>query len=230
MLTIMPLLDDATIASTDARSSIDDVNRLRLALLRTARNIRTHSLGEVTQSQVAVLATLDRHGESTIGQIADHEHVQPPSASKIVASLEARGLVERNSDPDDRRCSLIAATPELVMEAGKEVRRCEAGLHFGSRFPVDPARRAVYDYLPVSLMRLLLNADSFLGIAAFDKWVSNANGRQAIFFRDRLRQMGDHRGGIYFFIRKLLDQIFIFKRPADSSHNDQTYACRGKNP
>lgn len=81
--------------------------------------------------------------------------------------------------------SLVAATPELVMEAGAETRRCEAGLQFGSRFPVDPARRAVYDYLPVSLLRLLLNADSFLGIAAFDKWVSNANGRQAIFFRDR---------------------------------------------
>ena len=81
--------------------------------------------------------------------------------------------------------SLIAVTPELVMDAGAHTRRCEAGLHFGSRFPVDPARRAVYDYLPVSLLRLLLNADSFLGIAAFDKWVSNANGRQAIFFRDR---------------------------------------------
>jgi hypothetical protein len=81
--------------------------------------------------------------------------------------------------------SLITATPELVMEAGAETRRCEAGLHFGSRFPVDPARRAVYDYLPVSLLRLLFNADSFLGIVAFDKWVSNQNGRQAIFFRDR---------------------------------------------
>jgi len=112
MLTIMPLLDDATIASTDARSSIDDVNRLRLALLRTARNIRTHSLGEVTQSQVAVLATLDRHGESTIGQIADHEHVQPPSASRIVSHLEQRGLVVRRTDGGDRRRAVIALSAE----------------------------------------------------------------------------------------------------------------------
>jgi DNA-binding MarR family transcriptional regulator len=36
--------------------------------------------------------------------------VQPPSASKIVASLEVRGLIERRSDPDDRRCSLMAIT------------------------------------------------------------------------------------------------------------------------
>lgn len=91
--------------------------------------------------------------------------------------------------------SLIAVTPALVMEAGAEVRRCEAGLHFGSRYPVDPARRAVYDYLPVSLLRMLLNASSFLGMAAFDKWVSNANGRQTIFFRDRASRWLPAGGG-----------------------------------
>ena len=71
-------------------SSVDEVNRLRLVLLRTARNIRTHSIGDVTQSQIAVLATLSRHGDSTIGRIAEHEQVQPPSASRIVSNLERK--------------------------------------------------------------------------------------------------------------------------------------------
>jgi hypothetical protein len=53
---------------------------------------------------------------------------------------------------------------------------------------VDPLRQAVYDYLPLSLLRVVLNADSFCGMLAFDKWVSNANGRQAVFFRDRARR------------------------------------------
>jgi hypothetical protein len=83
---------------------------------------------------------------------------------------------------------LIEAVPELVMEAGREQRRCEPGLQFGSRYPVNPLRQAVYDYLPVSLLRAVLNADSFCGMLAFDKWVSNANGRQAVFFRDRARR------------------------------------------
>ena len=83
---------------------------------------------------------------------------------------------------------LIDAVPELVMEVGREPRRCEPGLHFGSRYPVHPLRQAVYDYLPVSLLRVVLNADSFCGMLAFDKWVSNANGRQAVFFRDRARR------------------------------------------
>jgi hypothetical protein len=81
------------------------------------------------------------------------------------------------------------------MEAGRTERRCEPGLHFGSRYPVDPLRQAVYDYLPLSLLRVVLNADSFCGMLAFDKWVSNANGRQAVFFRDRARRWLPPVGG-----------------------------------
>ena len=80
---------------------------------------------------------------------------------------------------------LIEGSPEMTMEAGWKNRRCEAGLHFGSRWPVDLHRRAVYDYLPWSMMELVVNLRTFCGMVAFDKWVSNANGRQAIFFRDR---------------------------------------------
>ena len=93
-------------------SSVVGVNRLRLVLLRIARNIRTHSIGDVTQSQVAVLATLSRHGDSTIGQIAEHEHVQPPSASRIVSNLERKGLVVRRADGADRRRVLIGLSPQ----------------------------------------------------------------------------------------------------------------------
>ena len=82
---------------------------------------------------------------------------------------------------------LIDETPELTMEVGRGKLRCEPGLHFGSQYPGDPARRAVYDYVPLSILRLVLNADTFCGMVAFDKWVSNADGRQAIFFRDRAK-------------------------------------------
>lgn len=91
--------------------------------------------------------------------------------------------------------ALIDLSPELVMEAGRSERRCEPGLQFGSRYPVDPLRQAVYDYLPLSLLRVVLNADSFCGMLAFDKWVSNANGRQAVFFRDRARRWLPAAGG-----------------------------------
>jgi hypothetical protein len=83
--------------------------------------------------------------------------------------------------------ALVDATPELTLEFGKESRRCKPGLHFGSRYPVDPARQAVYDYVPLSLLRMVVNRETFLGMVAFDKWVSNADGRQAVFFRARAR-------------------------------------------
>jgi DNA-binding MarR family transcriptional regulator len=96
------------------RESVEDVDRLRLVLLRLARRIRTNSAGSITPSQLAVLATVVHHGRLTVGQIADLEHVKPPSASKIVAALEQGRLVERRTDPDDRRCAHIAATAEGV--------------------------------------------------------------------------------------------------------------------
>jgi DNA-binding MarR family transcriptional regulator len=57
-----------------------------------------------------VFVSVAKHGPCTVGRLAELEHVQPPSASKIVAALEARGLVDRHADPDDRRCALIATT------------------------------------------------------------------------------------------------------------------------
>ena len=89
-----------------------EIDRLRLALLRVVRNIRSHAIETVTPSQVAVLATLVRHGPSTVGQIATYEKVKPPSASRIVTALEEQGLVGRTPDPDDRRSATIFLTTE----------------------------------------------------------------------------------------------------------------------
>jgi DNA-binding MarR family transcriptional regulator len=103
-----------------ALAEASDVDRLRLVLLRLARRIRSQYHGESTPSQMAVLTTLARHGPSTVGQIAEHEQVQPPSASKIVSALESQDLVARHVDPEDRRCSLIALTAagdRLIMDA-----------------------------------------------------------------------------------------------------------------
>jgi DNA-binding MarR family transcriptional regulator len=104
------------ISNTDTGDRVDlaladDVDRLRVAILRLARRIRNSSSGSITPSQRFALASIVRHGQLTIGQIADLEHIKPPSASKIVSLLEADGLVERTTDPGDRRCTHIRPTP-----------------------------------------------------------------------------------------------------------------------
>ena len=133
----------------------DDVDRLRVAVLRLARRIRTNSSGTITPSQLFTLGTIARNEQVTISQIAELEHVKPPSASKIVAALEAEGLVERSVSADDRRCTHIVATPaghrhlEHVRAAGRGwISEQLAGL--------DPVDVAAIERAVPALERLLL--------------------------------------------------------------------------
>lgn len=92
----------------DLVGDVADLDRLRVVLLRLVRRIRASSPDEITPSQWSTLGTIHHFGKVSVGQIAEHEHVQPPSASKIVSGLEQMGLVERHADPADRRTSLIS--------------------------------------------------------------------------------------------------------------------------
>lgn len=106
--------------------SSEDIGRLRLVLLRLARQIRSNSTGDVTPSQLAVIATLARHGPCTIGQIAEHEHVRVPSISRTAEAVVAKGLAERHVDPDDRRRVRLAISPDGDRYLS-EVRRAAIG-------------------------------------------------------------------------------------------------------
>lgn len=103
-------IDDAPPVGRADLSTVADVDRLRVALIRIGRRIRTQARGDVSPSQLAVLGTIINHGPLGNGQIADHEHVRPSTSSKIVDTLERAGLVERAPDPQDRRCVLVSAT------------------------------------------------------------------------------------------------------------------------
>ena len=85
---------------------------LRLSLLRAARRLRAQRVNTAaTLSQLSALATVDKSGPLSAGEIAAIERVQPPSMTKILASLEHAGWIERSAQPEDRRQSIIAITP-----------------------------------------------------------------------------------------------------------------------
>jgi DNA-binding MarR family transcriptional regulator len=67
---------------------------------------------ELSPTLTAALATLDRHGPLTPSALADRERVQRPTATRIVAQLEAAGLVTRESDPDDGRVAQVCTTAD----------------------------------------------------------------------------------------------------------------------
>lgn len=84
-----------------------------------------HSL---SATQYAALRTVSRRAAMTPGELAEHEKVQPPSMTRVIAALEERGLLTRSPHPTDRRqvvLSLTAAGDKLLKE---ERRRKEAWL------------------------------------------------------------------------------------------------------
>ncbi|MCI2239957.1 MarR family transcriptional regulator [Paenibacillus sp. TRM 82003] len=84
---------------------------LRIALLRTARRLRSQkSVDDLTDAQFSVLAHLHVHGPRTPGELAEAEHVRPPSMTRTVAALEGAGWVQRTGHPDDGRQVLVLLT------------------------------------------------------------------------------------------------------------------------
>ena len=124
----MPLSTDPALASA-----------LRLSVMRLSRRLRAERVDtSLTLSQLAALATLDRHGPLTPGELAAHERVQPPSMTRLVASLEQAGLVTRAPHASDRRQVLLAVSPAGAEMLQEDRRRRDAWLAQRLR-ALDPA-------------------------------------------------------------------------------------------
>src|SRR5688572_5650500 len=77
---------------------------LRVGVMRLTRRLRSQRADRtLTLSQLAALGTLERHGPMTPGELAAHEKVQPPSMTRVVATLESLGHVARAPHPTDGR-------------------------------------------------------------------------------------------------------------------------------
>lgn len=106
----------------------------------------------------------------------------------------------------------LAANPEIHLTLGARQISVEPGWHFGSRYPGDPARIAIYDFLPDALLSKVVNLEDFRAILVFDKWTGNADGRQSVFYRAMVRQEGapEARPG---FVARMIDHGYIFNGP-----------------
>ena len=84
--------------------------RLRWAITRMARRLRQEAGTDLGPSQVAALATMERHGPLSPSDVAKLERIKRPTATRIVRHLEEGGLVERVKDPADGRASILSVT------------------------------------------------------------------------------------------------------------------------
>jgi DNA-binding MarR family transcriptional regulator len=99
-----------TTSPTEIREQL--APRLRLAVTRMARRLRQEAGVDLGPSQVAALATIDRHGPLSPSEVAEIERIKRPTATRIVRHLQEAGLVERVKDPEDGRASILSVTPE----------------------------------------------------------------------------------------------------------------------
>ena len=91
---------------------LDLASRLRLDISRMARRLRQEAGADLTPSQTAALATIEKHGPLTPSELANRERVQRPTVTRVMGRLEEAGLITRAADPTDRRSSLVSISPE----------------------------------------------------------------------------------------------------------------------
>jgi DNA-binding MarR family transcriptional regulator len=85
--------------------------RLRVSATRLARLLRRQGDTGLSPSQISALTSVELHGPLTLGALADHERVAPPTITRVVAKLEEAGLVARRPDARDRRVVQVSVTP-----------------------------------------------------------------------------------------------------------------------
>ena len=107
------------------RSNTANATELRESIMALTRQLRHHrSDNGLTVSQQQVLGEVSRAGVTTPAELATRMHVRVQSLTEGVNLLEARGLVERRTDVDDRRRQLIEATADgiALLEADRAER------------------------------------------------------------------------------------------------------------
>ena len=111
------------------RSHAGLASALRISVSPLARRLRAERLTKglepgLSDTQIAALAALERHGAMTPGELAEHEKVQPPSMTRVIAALEEGGLVMRGPHQTDRRQVMLTVTErgQAVVEQSRHLR------------------------------------------------------------------------------------------------------------
>ncbi len=141
-------------ATTPRLSRTEVAAHLRMVVARTARRLRQEVDAGLSPSQSSALATLERRGPLTPSELATHEHIQRPTATRMLARLEEDGLILRSADPDDRRSALITISDHGRTVLGESRTRKNAYLAQRLR-SLDADELAALDRASAILERLL---------------------------------------------------------------------------
>jgi DNA-binding MarR family transcriptional regulator len=98
---------------------VQAAGELRSALRPLSRRLRSEpAQGQLSLSELSLLARLDRDGPMTPAELARCEQVRPQSVVVPLAKLKLLGLVVKNPDATDGRKLLLSLTPSGVARVG----------------------------------------------------------------------------------------------------------------
>jgi DNA-binding MarR family transcriptional regulator len=106
-------------------TSIEAADRFHSAAIHVLRHVRRDDPATgVPAAQLSALSVLVFGGPRTLGALAAAEQVRPPTMTRVVQSLEERGLVRRERDADDGRVHRLHATAKArrVLQGARERR------------------------------------------------------------------------------------------------------------
>jgi len=105
--------------------TLDTAMHVHSAAIRLLRAVRTADAETgVSAPKLSALSVLTFSGPMSLSALATAEQVRAPTMSKLVADLEAEGLVVKRADKDDKRGVRIEATAKgrALMEEGRKKR------------------------------------------------------------------------------------------------------------
>lgn len=100
-------------ASVDTATELETAQRLRQTISRLYRRLRftdASADADLTPARASALLHVDRHGPLRLSDLAQAEGLNPTMLSRMVGDLVQAGLLERTSDPADRRAAWVQIT------------------------------------------------------------------------------------------------------------------------
>jgi len=98
----------STTKGLDPEKTAEALHAAAVDLLRKLR--RTDAASGLNAPRLSALSVIVFAGPLTLGQLADAEQVRPPTMTRIANALEARGLISKITNANDRRAIHISAT------------------------------------------------------------------------------------------------------------------------
>jgi len=104
-----PTIDSVSSADARAEALLDEIGELYAIVLRISRRIQDNA-EPMTPTQRLGLIEVAAVGPLRLRNLASRMDTTAATASRAVDFLEEYGFVERRTDPEDGRATLIAAT------------------------------------------------------------------------------------------------------------------------